>query len=258
MRWSETWLLKFHPDKCKIMTIHGDSSDTSKFYFNSSEAVTELSETVCEKDIGVMIDNRLKFDLEINNRANKSNQIMGAIRRSFEYLDESNFKLLFKGLVRPHLEYAAPVWMPMFKKDVTTIENVQRRATKCIPSSKDMSYEERLCKLGLPTLRFRRTRGDLIEVSKMFHIYDDEVEDLLDRAAESATRGHAYKLEKKHVRLQIRQHNFKNRVINLWNSLPEGVVSAPTLNTFKNWLDKLWEHHPMKFDWEADESFQPS
>ncbi len=134
---------------------------------------------------------------------------MGAIRRSYEYLDEGNFKLLFKGLVRPHLEYAAPVWMPMYTKDVTTIENVQRWATKCTPSLKDMSYEEGLCKLGLPTLRFRRTWGDLIKVYKMFHIYDDEAEDLLDRTSESATRGHAYKLEMKHVWLQIRQHNLQ-------------------------------------------------
>ena len=133
VEWSEMWLLKFHPDKCKVMTINGDSSSQQNFYFNSSQSRSELSKTKSEKDIGVMIDDKLKFDIEINSLANKANQIMGVIRRSYEYLDECNFKLLFKGLVRPHLEYAAPVWMPMYKKDITTIENVQHRGAQVHP-----------------------------------------------------------------------------------------------------------------------------
>ena len=144
------------------------------------------------------------------------------------------------------------------QKDVRIIENVQRQATKCVPSLKDMGNEERLWKLGPPTLWFHRICGDLSEVYKMFRIYDNEVEVLLDKAANSTTWGHLYKLDKKHVWLGIRQHNFKNHVINLWNSLPEEVVSASTLNTSKNRLDKHWECHPMKFDWEADENFWPT
>ena len=43
------------------------------------------------------------------------------------------------------------------------LENVQRRATKKIPGFKNMSYEDRLQKLKLPTLAYRRKRGDMIE-----------------------------------------------------------------------------------------------
>ena len=131
-------------------------------------------------------------------------------------------------------------------------------APRYIPSLQNLSYEERLHKLNIPTLCFRRLWGDMIEAYKMFHVYDDELECLLDRQVDSATRGHSYKLTKKHTRLQIRQHVFKNRIINLWNSLPEEVVTAPTLNSFKNRLDKLWENHPMRYDWEAGEEFRPT
>ena len=252
VQWSEDWLLRFHPDKCKIMKI-GSTPNDDNFYFNAAEKKSLLATTKNEKDIGVIIDEKLLFRDDINARVNKGNQIMGAIRRAYEYLDEQNFKLLFKGLVRPHLEYAAPVWKPAYKKDITSLENVQRRATRFIPSLKGLSYEERLRKLELPTLRFRRLRGDMIEIYKMFYTYDDQVDFILDKAGERITRGHSCKLEKKYARLNLRQHAFKCRTVNVWNSLPEEVVTAPNVNTFKNRLDKFWENHPQRFNWEAED-----
>jgi hypothetical protein len=66
--------------------------------------------------------------------------------------------------VRPHHEYANPVWNPYLKKHIDTIENIQRRATKLIPGFSDLSYEDRLRRLKLPSLSYRRSRGDMIEV----------------------------------------------------------------------------------------------
>ena len=66
-------------------------------------------------------------------------------------------------MVRPHVEYAAPTWNPHHKQDIKRLEAVQRRGTKQVPELKDLSYKERLLKLDLPTLAYRRMRGDLIE-----------------------------------------------------------------------------------------------
>ena len=96
----------------------------------------ELESTTCEKDIGVMGDENLNFRTHIQLNVNKANSIVGLIRRSFTYLDETMFKLLFMSLVRPHLEYASSVWNPYMSKDIDLIENVQRRATKIIPGLK--------------------------------------------------------------------------------------------------------------------------
>ena len=68
--------------------------------------------------------------MHIAEKVNKANSVAGAIRRSFEYLDKDSFKKLYTALVRPRLEYANAVWNPYKKKDITTLENVQRRATK--------------------------------------------------------------------------------------------------------------------------------
>jgi len=48
--------------------------------------------------------------------------------------------------------------------DITEIEKVQKRATKLIISFKKFPYKERLRRLNLPTLKYRRVRGDMIEV----------------------------------------------------------------------------------------------
>ena len=53
---------------------------------------------------------------------------------------------------RPHLEYANPVWNSYLKKHIDMIENVQRRATKMVPGLADLTYEDRLKRLKLPTL----------------------------------------------------------------------------------------------------------
>ena len=63
------------------------------------------------------------------------------------FIDKSTISLIFKGLVRPHLEYAAPIWNPHLEKQKEAIENVQRRATKLIPGLFHMSYPDRLKEL---------------------------------------------------------------------------------------------------------------
>ena len=93
----------------------------------------QLENIAKEKDLGVIIDDQLNFRSHIQLIVNKANSIAGLIRRTFVYLDETMFKLLFKALVRPHLEYASSVWNPHLVKDIDIIENVQRRATKLIP-----------------------------------------------------------------------------------------------------------------------------
>ena len=162
--WSRIWLLKFHPDKCVAMNVSTKSSPHNTSYKMGDHI---LKNSRCEKDIGVYLDNNIKFDEHINQAVNKANRILAITRRTFECIDDDIFKMIFKGLVRPHLEYAAPVWSPHLKKHVELIENVQRRATKLVPGLKQLPYPERLKKLKLPTLAYRRARGDMIQAYKL-------------------------------------------------------------------------------------------
>jgi hypothetical protein len=61
-------------------------------------------------------------------------------------------------------------------------------------------------------------------------------------------RGHSKKLYKDFSHKDIRKHNFTYRVVDPWNSLPEKVISAPSINSFERRLDKFWGNQDLRFD----------
>jgi len=103
------------------------------------------------------------------------------------------------------------------------------------------SYEERLQRMDLPSLEYRRLRGDVIETCKYLHgQYSVDVVSLLMRhdSKGMTTRGHSLKLQKRECHSNIRQNFFSFRVVNMWNSLPEEVVTAESVNCFKGRYDR--------------------
>ena len=105
--------------------------------------------------------------------ASNGNQIIGLIRRNITHKGKKLIIPLYKAIVRPHLEYCIQAWRPYRKKDIYTLERIQRKATKIIPELKDLSHEERLKECGLTTLETRRLRGDRIEVFKILNGYEN-------------------------------------------------------------------------------------
>ena len=150
-------------------------------------------------------------------------------------------RTLYCSLVRPHLEYAVQVWSPYFQKDIEELEKVQRRMTKLVPELKNLPYETRCNRLGISTLQKRRLRGDLIEVYKIIHGFENvNMNDFFEFNI-GGTRTNTCKLRKReHVRTATRANAFSVRVVNPWNALPEHVVTAPTISAFKNRLDEYW------------------
>ena len=104
---------------------------------------------------------------------------------------------------------------------------------------KHLSYEERLVKLKLPSLVYRRLRGDYIETFKILtNIYDPlTTKTLLTIDSNTRTRNNSFKLVKPRVNYKPYQEFFTNRIISKWNRLPPYVVKATSLNSFKNRLD---------------------
>ena len=134
---------------------------------------TVLGTTVKEKDFRVTISADMKVSEQCGIAGSKGNQILGLIRRNITYKDKKLIIPLYKAIVRPHLEYCIQTWRPYRKKDMDTLECIQRRATKIIPELRDLSYEERLKECGLTTLETRRLRGDQIEVFKILNGYEN-------------------------------------------------------------------------------------
>lgn len=238
--WAENWKLQFNASKCKILHI-GINNPHHEYHMGETGA-PPLEITTLEKDLGVLMDPELKFTEHVEKQVNKANKILGLIRRTFEYLDGEIMKRLFTSLVRPHLEFSNVAWSPRLIKDQRLIESVQRRATKLVPELKQLSYEERLRKLKLPSLYYRRTRGDMIETYKLMHGHYTLNQDLVELHGQFTTRGHPLKAKKKYCRTNLRKSYFSYRIVDNWNSLPAQVVQAKSINAFKSKLDRHWAH----------------
>ena len=237
VEWSRKWQLGFNEAKCKVIHL-GKSNPRHQYVMND----VTLESTADEKDLGVVVDEDLKFHLHVSKAVSKASRMLGLVRATFSCLDESTVPRLFTTMVRPHLEYGNIIWHPRYRRDKLEVEKIQRRATRLIPSLKGMSYEERLRALKLPSLEHRRRRGDMIQVFKILKGIDRlDPDQFFTMSAESTTRGHGLKMMKTFSRLGVRQNVFSQRVVNDWNSFPAEVVESPTLNTFKSRLDKFWQ-----------------
>ena len=162
-----------------------------------------------QRDLGITIHQSLKPSCHIAHCVKKANQMLGMIRRYFHYKDRKAMLLLYKSMVRPHLDYAVQAWCPNKRSDIKLLEGVQRRFTKCIPELNKLSYEMRLNNMNLTTLETRKIRGDLIEVCRIMNgIEAINWKLLFSKAPYDGTRGHTMKLDKKVMCLDILKYFF--------------------------------------------------
>ena len=109
------------------------------------------------------------------------------------------------------------------------MEGVQRITANIIPVLKYLMCEQRLEKMKLPSMCYRRLRGDLIEVFKCTHNIYKHSDSLLELDSRTNTRVTNY--------ATLQQHLFTQRLVDIWNSLPAEVAEAPSLNAFNNRVD---------------------
>ena len=167
------------------------------------------------------------------------------------------FLKMYTSFVRPHLEYAQAVCAPFLRKYIIMIENVQIRATKLVDGLGKLKYKDRLTRLNLPTLAFRRIRGDMIDTYKHFHKYDTQILADSFQPRNRSSRQHNFQLHlpKSNDRMRgIQNNSFYFRIAKTWNNLPREVVNAININAFKNKLDEYWRHEPIKFDHTATQT----
>ena len=163
------------------------------------------------------------------------------IKKSFSLLDQSTVPLLYKSLVRPHLEYANVMWGPFYKGDVMLVERVQRRTTKLVEGIKSLPYQHRLHHLKLPSLAHRRRRGDLILAHKIFSGKVKLDPQKIFGMTTKTLRGHPYRLRKKQITTTLSYNTFSNRIVQDWNRLPKEIVTAQNSQIFKSRIDEWFK-----------------
>ena len=108
--WTQRWLLTLNISKCKVITF-GRNIDKSHVYnIIDNNLVTPLERVDTIKDLGILVDEKLSFTEHINNKINKAYAMLGLIKQNFNYLTVPTCILLYKNMIRSHLDYCSSVW----------------------------------------------------------------------------------------------------------------------------------------------------
>ena len=229
--WANCNSLILNPEKCAVLHL-GHNNPKTLYYLGGNA----LQICTSHRDLGVIVDDKLKFDQHVDSVVNKATRKAHYILKKFIHLDTHLFALLYKTFIRPILEYSSQICRPYHSTQFSKLESCQRRLTKWCKSIRHLTYEERLQTLKLQSVRHRFDRGDAILTYQILTGLLD-VRPFFFTPHVTLTRGHSLKLQGSTSRLHNRHYFFTERVIKPWNNLSEFVISAPTLNSFKSRYD---------------------
>jgi len=143
VEWSRLWQLKFNIGKCNLLHL-GQPHEYGEYLIDG----TIISPNNVVKDLGILIDHKLKFHNHTSTITKKANSILAFIYKTFQYIDCNTFINLYKAFVHPVMEYGNIIWGPQYITDQRSVEQVQRRATKLILV---YIYSDHLAALNLPS-----------------------------------------------------------------------------------------------------------
>lgn len=237
--WAEHWQLKLSPKKCAVMHITPKRANAAAAAEYTIGCVT-LPVVDQFTDLGVSYDNHLCFSSHIDKIVSKASSRARLILKCFCSRDSVLLTRAYCTYVRPLLEFSSVIWSPHTKKDIDRIESVQRKFTKAVYNLRGCTYEERMLNLGLDSLLCRRIKADLILCYKMLHglVYIDPACSVVP-SQYVYTRGHSAKLVKFCVATDKDKYFFTHRVVNVWNALPDFIVSSSSLDSFKRKLHEF-------------------
>ena len=237
--WQYHWQMEFNPSKCKIVTISHTCKNNPrhrKYVFCG----VELEQVDSFPYLGVSISSKLKWSDHVSMTAAKANKSLGAIQRNLWSCPKNVKEIAYKSLVRPKLEYTSAAWDPIFKKDISALERVQRKAAWFCSQNYNRyaSVTDMIKDLGWATLETRRRQSRLTLVYKLTHgLIDIDNREYLIQRSESRTRGsHQFKFCGPYGNKDVFKFLFFPKTIADWNFLPEAIVLSTSLEIFKHRL----------------------
>ena len=275
--WADKWQMNFNVKKCKTLRITRRTKNRINFTYLMSTPSTPspgtivstqvlqtakevlhvkppnrnfspLDEITSDRYLGVILDNKLSFNPHVDTITRKATNLLNLCRRNLHMCSPQIKEIAYKSLIRPHLEYASPAWNPHTSRNIDKIEAVQRRAARFVLSNYNYGPDAHLShqithQLHWLPLQHRRTVYDL---STFFKIRNDLINIQFPSTVQVSPRHDNRYLHIQSQHSEAYKYHFFTRTIRIWNILPNSIVTASTLNSFKSqtvkWITPLsWQ-----------------
>ena len=236
--WADSWQLAINISKCCVLSTGSNKAVFCNKYYLGKNLVPSTSYTL---DLGLTITCDLSFQTHINSIVAKAIQRNSTFFRGFVSRSLNLCRKAFVTYIRPLLEYNSVVWNPTVIYLIDLVESVQRRFTKRILCLSNLTYTDRLARLGLESLELRRLRFDLINYFKVLNDMSPIVSTdhfLIHRPITSSRS--SMPLLQKPLRCNTKlSSSFFYRQVDAWNSLPCALKSLPSLTSFKSAIKQI-------------------
>ena len=236
-QWETDWQMKLNIAKCHSMRVTRHLPE-NQIQFEYSLHQQRLEQVQSAKYLGITITDNLDWGQHVSEISCKATKTMGFLRRNLALAPRHTKEVAYKTLVRPQLEYAAPIWHPYHDTQIAQVEKVQRTAARwtCRRWRNTSSVGDMLDELEWPSLEARREQSSL---TFFYKIHSGTVSLDKDKYLTPAPniRSTRATREFQYTRYLAYSDALKNsffpRTIPVWNSLPSSVVSSKTPEEFK-------------------------
>ena len=239
--------LELAPSKCEHLCLT-KTNHNGCLYIKDKE----VQQCTSVLDLGVTISSNLTWTNHVNRIRLKAFNKSQHILKSFTSNNVWTLLRAYTVYVRPIMESDSSVWNPVFQYDIDSLESVQRYYTRricCRCNIPFKSYSDRLYKLNIKSLQYRRLEADMILVYKIINGLIDIPMNSLFKLYDSpyATRRHRFCLELKQCKSKNQQGLFSSRVCTIWNALPATIVEEQSFIKFRMLLKRFDLKSVIKF-----------
>ena len=162
--WVYSNYLTLNPTKCKYMVVSRKRCPSAPVSLMLSG--TEMEKVDCFKYLGLLLSSDMSFGKHIESICSKARKIIGLLYRRFNRANSDTLLQLYLAMVRPHLEYASPVWNPSIHKQVKMIEDVEKFAMRVVTRRWNAGYQELLNMVSIPSIESRRLQSSMCTLYK--------------------------------------------------------------------------------------------
>ena len=264
--WSITNKMKFHPSKCKAVSITNQRNILHNlpftiFLYKLNSAYIDYVPS--QVDLGVSVNTRLNWNEHCDKLVNKANSQLGLLMRTCHFtIDKRQKKTFYLTIVRSIFEHCSIIWRPKSDNQIAKFDVIQKRAVKwingqCFEHYRDLEYFNKQKELNILPIKMKFYLNDLLLFYKIIYslvsIMLPEHYTFINGEDLRYTRQTADIIDKKDTTsiacnikptCDIFRNSFFYRTMKVWNFLPYELRQEPKFSNFKTKL--------IKFIWKPD------